>query len=156
MRDVDVVETREQVARFRVQRDDLRIFHAIVAGELAYDQFAIHAYIRARETRRERSFQCQQQSTIFGDVVGGNAQVLADLGDDAAIVREDDAARRGRTGIAACAAISIDDAMRSMSRRRRRAHSWAITFGPCAENTPESQCSLARQGGRARESYMAI
>ena len=73
-----------------------------------------------------RSAQGQFQRAVFGDVIGGDAEIFADLSEDCAVGVEDDAGARRGPWVASCSAVGEEAARRHLHARLWQAAATAV------------------------------
>ena len=105
----DAADLVRQQPRLGVQRLQARVLHLVVAEHLLHEQQRIGADVQRAVPVRARPFERGEQAAILGDVVGRDADRLAELLDERAVGLLDADAVAGRPGIAPGAAVDVGD-----------------------------------------------
>lgn len=104
--DVDVFEAAEQRLRPAVERLEVGVFHPVFAAHLLDHELGIQAYREAADTVFGGALEPDAERGPLGDIVGGGAEVAANLIEDGAVGAHQDGAAGCRTGVPARAAVS--------------------------------------------------
>ena len=100
---------RSASLRGGVQRLHVGVLDLVVAVDLLGDQLGVVDDLDLGGAERPRALEPEQQAAVLGDVVRGGADALGGLVEHVAVGRGDHGGRRGRSGIAARAAVHVDD-----------------------------------------------
>ncbi len=118
--DRPALEALERAQRLAVQRGELLVADAVLAGELLGDQLGVVDDLDLGGAERARPVEAEQQGAVLGDVVGGAAERDRRLVDDVAFGIRQHGRRRGRPGVATRAAVHVDDEAHALRRGQRR------------------------------------
>jgi hypothetical protein len=107
MADLKGFEPRDALSGLVIERLEAGTFDLIGALNLADHQFGVGDHAQARMALRQRKREDGEQAGVLGEVIGLDAQKLAQFGQDAALGVMNDGAKAGGAGIATGAAIAM-------------------------------------------------
>src|SRR5579871_1297364 len=128
--DVDFGEAAQQPPRALVERLQPYVLHAIFAAELLHDQLGVEPNAETPDSALCGCLETQHERRPFGDVIGRDAEISADLLDELTLRVEQHGAAGGRPGVPARAAVGKEHGFHSPGpspvRRHRPPGPWVL------------------------------
>src|SRR5690349_15038456 len=113
----DAADLARERLRLRVQRLQARVLHLVHAAHLLHEQQRVRSHVHAGMSVRARPLERRQQTPVLGDVVRRDADRVAELLDERAVLSLDADAIARRSRIAARAAVDVRDDHRAAESR---------------------------------------
>ena len=107
VRDLEAFELGDAVLRLLPKRFQIGRVDLVLALNLFDHQLGVGDDAEAGMTVVERVLEAAEEAGVFGVVVGADAEKLAELGDDHAVVVLNEGSVTGRAGVAAGSAVAV-------------------------------------------------